>query len=187
MACCAVSSCAMVRAADGTAGGPDRPASSSLQAYPAPDSCDAYVHAMSSRVIRYTTKPECAQGHAELIGAVCAELAQTRPEGFRYEAFRLEDGVSFVHVATLDGDDNPLAGSTAFAAFQAGLPDRVAEPPVAKGAELVGSYLPGPWGSGPGAGATVRHGSDSRVGDDGVRRSAAQRVGLRRLRQGERA
>ena len=44
-----------------------------------------------------------------------AELAAQRPDGLRYASFRLDDGVSFVHVAVLDADHNPLSDSPAFA------------------------------------------------------------------------
>jgi hypothetical protein len=36
---------------------------------------------MSEQLIRYTTKPEHAVRNEELIGAVFAELRQTRPDG----------------------------------------------------------------------------------------------------------
>jgi len=93
-----------------------------------------------AKVIRYTTKPEWADENERLIGEVFAGLAADRPDGFRYASFRLEDGVSFVHVALLEGDDNPLLASPAFAAFQAGLGQRVAEGPVASDATVIGSY-----------------------------------------------
>jgi hypothetical protein len=92
------------------------------------------------KVIRYTTKPECADENERLIRAVFAELAQDNPEGLRYAAFRLDDQISFVHVAVLDGDKNPLTDSAAFAEFQRGIKDRCAEGPVATDAEIVGSY-----------------------------------------------
>jgi hypothetical protein len=60
-----------------------------------------------------------------LIRAVFAELAERQPTGFRYIATRLEDGVSFVHVATVEGE-NPLATSAAFAEFVGGIGERCA-------------------------------------------------------------
>jgi hypothetical protein len=96
-----------------------------------------------SKIIRYTTKPECADENERLIRAVFAELARDNPAGLRYNAFRLADKVSFVHVATLDGDDNPLTRSAAFAEFQRGIKDRCAEGPAAADAETVGSYRAG--------------------------------------------
>jgi hypothetical protein len=98
-----------------------------------------------AKVIRYKTKPESADENERLIRDVFAELAKKNPEGLRYAAFRLDDGVSFLHVALLDGDDNPLSVSAAFGQFQSGIKDRCAEGPVPADATVVGSYriLPG--------------------------------------------
>jgi hypothetical protein len=92
------------------------------------------------KVIRYTTKPECAEENERLIRAVFAELADTDPGGLHYTAYRLADKVSFVHVAVLDGDSNPLTASPAFAEFQRGIADRCAEGPVAADADIIGSH-----------------------------------------------
>jgi len=43
-------------------------------------------------------------------------------------------------VAVIDGDQNPLNTSASFAAFQAGIADRVAEGPIPADATAVGSY-----------------------------------------------
>ncbi len=93
-----------------------------------------------AKVVRYRAKPECADENERLIRSVFAELAAQRPEGLRYAAFRLDDGVSFVHVAVLDVAENPLATSPAFAEFQAGIGQRCAEGPAAADATVVGSY-----------------------------------------------
>jgi hypothetical protein len=92
------------------------------------------------KVITYKTKPESADENARLVGAVYAELAAEKPEGLKYATFRLDDGVSFVHVALLDGDVNPLTTSAAFGEFQADIANRVAEGPVPSDATVVGSY-----------------------------------------------
>jgi hypothetical protein len=99
----------------------------------------------STKVIRYRTKPESADENERLIQAVFAELAETDPGGVRYAAFRLDDGVSFVHLVQLEGDANPLPSMAAFQAFQSGIGDRVADGPHAADAHPVGSYrlLPG--------------------------------------------
>ncbi len=98
-------------------------------------------HAMENvRMIRYRTHPEHADENQRLIQAVFAELAEQRPAGVHYTAFRLDDGVSFVHLVSLDGDDNPLPSMPAFQQFQAGLGERVAEGPSPVGAAEVGSY-----------------------------------------------
>jgi hypothetical protein len=93
-----------------------------------------------TKVIRYTTKPERAEENERLIRNVFAELARQNPEGLRYAAFRLDDGVSFLHVATFDGDANPLTASAAFGEFQAGVQDRCAEGPAPADATIIGSY-----------------------------------------------
>jgi hypothetical protein len=93
-----------------------------------------------TKVIRYRTKPESADENERLIRGVFAELAKQNPEGLRYGAFRLDDGVSFLHVAVLDGDENPLTTSAAFGEFQSGIKDRCAEGPIPADATVVGSY-----------------------------------------------
>jgi hypothetical protein len=93
-----------------------------------------------TKVIRYRTKPECADDNERLIRAVFAELAEQNPEGLHYAAFRLDDGVSFVHVARLDGDDNPLTRSAAFGEFQSAIQDRCVEGPMPADATVIGSF-----------------------------------------------
>ncbi len=92
-----------------------------------------------TKVIRYKTTPETADENERLVRAVYAELAAKSPEGFRYATFRLDDGVSFVHVAVLDGE-NPLNTSAAFGEFQSGLKDRCVDGPTPADATVVGSY-----------------------------------------------
>ncbi len=93
-----------------------------------------------AKVVRYTTKPESADENARLISNVFAELAAQKPDGLHYASFRLDDGVSFMHVALLDGDENPLTTSAAFAEFQAGIKDRCTDGPAGTDATVVGSY-----------------------------------------------
>ena len=98
---------------------------------------------MKATIVQYRTTPESAEENQRLVAAVYAELAATDPGGLRYATFRLDDGVTFVHVATVDGE-NPLPQTAAFRAFQAGLPDRCVTGPAPSGATLVGSYGVGP-------------------------------------------
>ena len=72
--------------------------------------------------------------------AVFAELAEQAPAGLHYSAIRLEDNVSFVHVAVLDGEDNPLNALAAFGAFVGGISDRCTEGPTPVNGTVVGSY-----------------------------------------------
>ena len=94
----------------------------------------------ATRFIRYTTHPEHADENARLIRAVFAALADAKPDGVHYAAFRLDDGVSFMHVVTLDGDTNPLNEVPAFAEFQADIMSRVVAPPATVVATVVGNY-----------------------------------------------
>jgi hypothetical protein len=93
-------------------------------------------------IVRYRTKPERADENQQLVEAVFAALAEQQPSGLRYATFRLDDGVSFVHVASTETADgsNPLETVEAFRAFAKDVADRCDEPPVVQVATLVGSY-----------------------------------------------
>lgn len=91
-------------------------------------------------VIRYRTRPDAADENARLVAAVYATLAELKPSGFAYATYRLDDGVTFVHVARLDAEENPLSKLPAFAEFQRELKQRCVEQPDPRGATVVGSY-----------------------------------------------
>ena len=91
-------------------------------------------------IVRYETTVDAADENQRLVERVFAELAAEDPGGLRYATFRLADGVTFMHVAVVEGDDNPLSRTAAFAAFQENLADRTVGPPLPSGATLVGSY-----------------------------------------------
>ena len=97
---------------------------------------------MTTTVVRYEAKPDRADENQQLIEAVFAELEERTPEGFTYEVFRLEDGVSFIHVAIEHDVDEPdsLQDVPAFQAFVAEIADRCAVAPVATGATVVGGF-----------------------------------------------
>jgi quinol monooxygenase YgiN len=97
---------------------------------------------MANVMVRYKVKPDRAEENAALVRAVYDELRRTAPGGLSYATFVLDDGVSFVHMATHDGDDNPLAQVAAFQRFQEGVRDRCDEPPVVSRMREVGSYRP---------------------------------------------
>jgi hypothetical protein len=98
-------------------------------------------NAMKRTVIRYRTKPEFADKNAELVAAVFAELKAARPDGTRYLTLRLEDD-TFIHFVESTAEDgtSALPKLAAFQAFQAGIRERCAEPPLPKGATIVGNY-----------------------------------------------
>jgi len=74
-----------------------------------------------------------------LVRAVFAELHRIRPAGIDYATIRLEDGVSFLHVATA-GSGAMLGDLDAFRAFQAGVPERAEAQPEFAAATLIGDY-----------------------------------------------
>jgi hypothetical protein len=94
---------------------------------------------MTHVIVRYRVKPEQAEHNAELVRAVYAELHRTGPAGLRYATYRLDDGVTFVHVSSSEGA-SPLPGVEAFQRFQAGIGERCDEPPVVTRAQQVGSF-----------------------------------------------
>jgi hypothetical protein len=96
---------------------------------------------MSTIVVRYRPRDADADTNQRLIEDVFADLADTAPDGIRYTAWRLADG-TFLHVAELDSDDNPLPRSPAFQHFLAGI-DARCEPddrPVGQPAIRLGQY-----------------------------------------------
>ena len=97
---------------------------------------------MKTIVVRYQAKPDRAAENQQLIEAVFAELNVREPQGFTYKVFRLEDGVSFIHVLIEHDIDEPdsLQAVPAFQAFVAGIAGRCDIPPVATGATIVGGY-----------------------------------------------
>jgi hypothetical protein len=94
---------------------------------------------MTITLVRYTVRPEQAAANEELVRAVYAELHETRPDGLRYATFRADDGAEFVHLAVSEGG-SPLTSLPAFRAFQEGIRERCAEPPVATTLRQVGGY-----------------------------------------------
>jgi hypothetical protein len=98
---------------------------------------------MNAIVVRYQAKPDRADENQKLIEAVFAELDERQPEGFTYKVFRLEDGVSFVHVVIEHEDvekPDSLQDVPAFQAFVANIGERCDVPPLAMGATIVGGY-----------------------------------------------
>jgi hypothetical protein len=96
---------------------------------------------MRTTIVQYTTKADKADDNQLLVESVFAELASTEPNGIRYASFRLEDGVTFLHIALIDDpENNPLSASPAFAEFQREIHDRCEIPPAVTGGTLVGSY-----------------------------------------------
>jgi hypothetical protein len=93
-------------------------------------------------MVRYTVRPDQASHNEELIREVLAELRRVQPPGLRYAAFRLDDGVSFVHLISRDSEHGPGPPPQlpALKAFHAGIRERCDEGPVRTGLDEIGSY-----------------------------------------------
>jgi hypothetical protein len=93
-------------------------------------------------MVRYRVKPDQVEANETLVRAVFEELERECPGGFGYATFKLDDGVSFVHIVDERDDDekNSLADVKAFAKFREAIRDRCDEPPVATGLSEIGSF-----------------------------------------------
>jgi hypothetical protein len=98
---------------------------------------------MRTIMVRYKTTEAEASTNETLVRGVFAELAERAPSGIRYASYRLEDGVSFVHIATVDvPEQNPLQQLPSFQRFQRELQARCVELPVFTTLSPIGTYAP---------------------------------------------
>ena len=98
---------------------------------------------MTTIMVRYKTSEAHASANEALVRAVFDELRARAPKDLRYASYRLADGVTFVHIATVEAvAENPLVTLPAFKAFQKELKERCTEPPVVTEMSAVGSYVP---------------------------------------------
>ena len=96
---------------------------------------------MKHVMVRYTVRPERAQENVQLIQRVFEKLQQNAPEGLAYASYCLEDGVTFVHVASVaDSDNNPLRQLGEFNAFTSTIRDRTEVAPVTTTLAQIGHY-----------------------------------------------
>jgi hypothetical protein len=93
-------------------------------------------------MVRYRVKPERVKENEALVRAVYDELARARPAGLRYATVKLDDGVSFVHLASVETADghNPLSELAAFREFQREIGDRCDQAPVVSELSTIGSF-----------------------------------------------
>ena len=96
---------------------------------------------MRTILVRYKTSEARAAENEALVHGVFDELRSRAPAGLRYATYRLADGVSFVHIATVESAaENPLTSLPAFQAFQRQIKDRCVEPPIVTELSVVDSY-----------------------------------------------
>jgi hypothetical protein len=94
---------------------------------------------MKRVMVRYKVKPDRAAENEELIRAVYEELARTKPTGFRYATFQLDDGVTFLHLSTEEGP-SPLPNVAAFKRFTENIQERCEEAPTTSELREIGSF-----------------------------------------------
>lgn len=95
---------------------------------------------MRTVMVRYKTSEAQAETNASLVRAVFEQLSVRKPDGLRYATYRLPDGVTFVHVATIAAAENPLLSLPAFQEFQRGINERCVEPPMVTQLGVIGAY-----------------------------------------------
>jgi len=97
---------------------------------------------MKRVMVRYKLKADRVEENEKAVRAVFAQLTEGKPGGLRYVTFKQPDGVSFVHIASIETADgtNPLQSVPAFKEFSAAIKDRCEEPPVAVDLTEIGSY-----------------------------------------------
>lgn len=97
---------------------------------------------MKKVIVQYKVKSDRAEENIKFIEDVFEELNSERPNGLRYASFTQPDGLSFIHIASIETEDgvNPLSASSAFAQFQKEIKSRCEIPPVAIELREVGSY-----------------------------------------------
>jgi len=97
---------------------------------------------MKRVMVRYKLKADRVEENRQLVKDLFAELGAKKPEGLRYASFGFPDGVTFVHIASIETEDgmNPLNITEAFPQFTKDIKDRCEEPPVAVDLTEVGAY-----------------------------------------------
>jgi hypothetical protein len=97
---------------------------------------------MKQVMVRYKIEEGRVAENEAYIAKVFEQLAREKPSGLHYASFKLDDGVSFVHIVSHEAPDgrNPLTELSAFKAFSAGIKERRRELPVVVELTEVGSY-----------------------------------------------
>jgi hypothetical protein len=97
---------------------------------------------MGRVMVRYRVRPDQVARNETLVRAVYEELRRTNPPGLRYATFQLDDGVTFVHLASTETEDgtNPLAGIRAFHQFQQDIAARCDQAPQVSELREIGSF-----------------------------------------------
>jgi hypothetical protein len=94
------------------------------------------------RIVRYKVKPGHVEENERLSKRVYEALQRNQPKGLHYATFKMEDGLSFVHIVSYDNgrDNSILVDLPEFKEFVADIKERCEEMPVNVELAEVGSY-----------------------------------------------
>ena len=94
-------------------------------------------------IVRYRVKADQVAENERLVKAVYSGLQEIGDPGVHYATFKLNDGSTFVHIASFAAKEKQavLTELGAFKAFQKDLKDRCDEQPDNQPLTEVGSYL----------------------------------------------
>jgi hypothetical protein len=97
---------------------------------------------MKKVLVRYKVKESKVAENELLVKAVYDQLNQNQIQGFHYCTFKLQDGVSFIHVAFSDTEkaNTEFSQLSAFKKFQSEIKERCEDLPVVSQVSIVGSY-----------------------------------------------
>jgi len=97
---------------------------------------------MTPHIVRYTVRPDQTAHNDELLRSLFAELDQLQPSGLRYAAFKLADGVSYIHFIWMDADKGHGRPPKleALKAFHTGIRERCDDAPVRAELTEIGSF-----------------------------------------------
>lgn len=97
---------------------------------------------MKRRMIRYTVKQDRVAENEAYITGVFEQLSREKPAGIRCATFKLDDGVSFIHIVSHEAENetDPLRDLPAFKAFRAEIRDRCESQPVTMDLKEIRSY-----------------------------------------------
>ena len=99
---------------------------------------------MTQHMLRYKVRPDQAERNEELLRALFAELDEVQPAGLRYAAWKLDDGVTFIHLISHEPTEgkSPLPQVQALKDFHAGMRERCDEAPARSQLTEIGSFSP---------------------------------------------
>jgi len=93
-------------------------------------------------MVTYKIKPDRVRENEELVKAVYDELRKNNDPDIHYATFKLDDGQTFVHIASFASQEKQpvLTDSKSFQAFREKLPDRCEVPPNSQKLNEIDSY-----------------------------------------------